>query len=301
MKAYEFDDMALAGGEIMTFINKTFDESRVIITTSLSEIDLFESDVTIKGLQSRLIELLEKFDNISGEMMVTENDGQIYFDFDPDDQSRKFIGRRIQVEIDEDYRIQDFEMGGGERELYIKNKEEYIKENSPIEGHENLEEKRKCLLCESVFQIKQYKVIAGPEIDYICCPYYPVCDGDILDWAPTDEPIREGDLIYLYKTDRETYEEKVAAQNQYLDRFYGFKEIERYRVKSKEGIVVYFSPRKKSLLQLVIVKSSLAKKYGHIIEKRIKEEQKQNLLPDDGFTPSVLFLKSDNLKYIGGI
>lgn len=301
MKSLEFDDMAFAGGEIITFIKKTFDESRVIITTSLSERDLFESDVTIKGLQTRLIELLEKFDKISGEMIVTENEGEVWFDFTPDDKCRKFIGHKISIEPEKDHRIEDFEEGGGARELYIKNKSDYIKKNSPVEGHENIEDKRKCLHCESVFQIKDYKVVAGPEIDYISCPYYPVCDGDILDWAPTDEPVHEGDLVYLYKTDRESYEERIKAQDQYLERYYGYREIETYRIKSNEGITVFFAPRSKRLLQLVIVKASLARKYGHILERRIKEEQKFNMLPDDGFTPAIMFLKADNLKYIGEI
>ena len=108
-------------------------------------------------------------------------------------------------------------------------------------------------------------------------------------------------MVHSNKVDRETLDEQLRAQDEYLERYYGYREISRYRMKSKEGIVVFFAPRKKRLLQLVVVKSSLAKKFGHIIEKRIKEEQDLGYIPDDGFTPSIVFLKEDNLQYIAGI
>jgi len=53
------------------------------------------------------------------------------------------------------------------------------------------------------------------------------------------------------------------------------------------------------LLQLVIVKASMDKKFGKIIEKRIKEEQSMGFMPDDGLTPSILLLKADNMEYMG--
>lgn len=299
MIVLEFDDMAFAGGKILTFIKKKFGKSRVIISSSITEIDIYENDVTINGLQKRLIDVLEKFDDLSGELTVTENDGNFYFDFNPDEEKRKFIGRKIKFDVEKDHRIEDFIEGGGTRELYIKNKKEYIEKYSPIKGCENLEDKRKCVVCESIFKIKNYKVVAGPEIDYISCPYYPNCDGDILDWVETNEPEKEGDLVYLNKVDRETHDNILKAQDQYLDRFYGFREIDRYNVKSKEGIVVYFCPKNKAMLQIVIVKASMDKKFGKSIEKRIREEQSMGFMPDDGLTPSILFLKADNMQFMG--
>jgi hypothetical protein len=299
MKVIEFDDMAFAGGEIISFIKKKFDKSRVIVSSSISETNIYENDVTIKGLQNRLIKILEKFDALSGELTVTENDGDFYFDFTPDGGKEKFIGRKIKFEVEKDYRIEDFLMSGGPRELYIKNKKDYLEKNSPLDEHKDFDGKKKCLICGSVFMVKEYKVIAGPEIDYISCPYYPNCDGDILDWSKTDESVREGESVYLNKVERETEGDLLKAQEQYLDRYYGFREVDKYRVKENEGIVVYFCSRNKSLLQLVVVKASMDKKFGKIIEKRIKEEQSMGFMPDDGLTPSILFLKADNMEYMG--
>jgi len=299
MKVIEFDDMAFAGGEILEFVKKKFGKSRVIVNSSITETDIYENDVTIKGLQNRLIQVLEKFDALSGELIVTENDGNFYFDFSPDDGKEKFVGKKIRFDMEKDHRLEDFLEGGGPRELYIKNKKEYLEKNSPIEEHKDIEGKKKCLLCESVFLVKDYKVIAGPEIDYISCPHYTNCDGDILDWANTDEPVREGELVFLNKVERDTQDDLMKAQEQYLDRYYGFREVDRYHVKANEGIVVYFCPRNKALLQLVIVKASMDKKFGKIIEKRIKEEQSMGFMPDDGLTPSILLLKADNMEYMG--
>ena len=298
MKIYEFDEIEVAGGAIVEFVQKHFNGSRIIINSSISEFELYECDVTMKGLPNRLYDLLEQFDNLSGELVVSETTGELWFDFIPDDNFKKFLGRKVLIEPIDDHRLEDFEMGGGSRELFIEDKKQYLADNSPVEGHEDLEAKRRCLGCESVFYIKDYKVVAGPEIDYICCPYYPICDGDILDWVPTKDPVREGDLVYMYKTDRDTYDEVLRVQDEYLDRYYGFREVESYRIRAKEGITIYFAPRNKKLLQLVIVKSSMVRKYGHIIEKRIKEEQKHGFIPEDGFTPAIMFLKSDNMRYL---
>lgn len=299
MKVFEYDDIALAGGEILRFVKKYFGKSRVIISSSISETDLFECDVTIKGLQSRLIELLEQFDNITGEVTVSDNSGSLWFDFLPTDEFKKILGRRILVETEKDYRLEDFEMGGGPRELYIKDKEGYIKNHSPIEGHDDFEGKRKCLQCNAVFLVKDYKVVAGPEIDFICCPNYPKCDGDILDWVKTEEDIRDGDPMEMIKTDRDTEDKILKTQDEYLERYYSYREIDNFVVKAKEGLTVFFVPNKKKMMQLVIVKSSMARKYGKTIEKIIKEEQSLGLFPDDGFTPSITFIKADNIKYLG--
>ena len=299
MMIYDFDDVALAGGEIITFVKKYFGKSRVIISSSISDVDLFECDVTVKGLQTRLIELLEQFDNISGEMIVSENSGALWFDFIPDDNFKKFLGRRIKIHKEHDHRLEDFEMGGGARELYIKDKQKYLEQYSPVDGHTNLENKRKCMQCESVFLIKDYKVVAGPEIDYICCPYYPYCDGDILDWAPTEEEPHEGDLAHMYRTDRDSQDKILRSQDEYLERYYEYREIERFRINGKEGLTVYFIPHKKKMMQMVIVKMSVARKYGKSIEKIIREEQSLGLFPDDGFTPSITFIKSDNIDFLG--
>ncbi len=69
-------------------------------------------------------------------------------------------------------------------EIFIDNKKSYLLANSPFLEIPELVEKRRCLHCDEVFKIEDYKVfkdIAGDE--FICCPNAPDCDGTIIDWV----------------------------------------------------------------------------------------------------------------------
>lgn len=68
-------------------------------------------------------------------------------------------------------------------EILIKNKEEYLQMNYPFENPPSLNEKRQCLHCDNVFEIREFKVYKdSSELEYICCPHAPECDGSVIDW-----------------------------------------------------------------------------------------------------------------------
>lgn len=114
---------------------------------------------------------------------------------------------------------EDFEEAGGERLLHIKDKAEYLRKHAPTalngcgnmdgikyeanpesyqkagfdfikKDFSNLDARRECIHCGSVFQIQDYKVVAGADMDFIVCPHYPHCDGNIMDWMPTAKPVQ---------------------------------------------------------------------------------------------------------------
>jgi hypothetical protein len=65
-------------------------------------------------------------------------------------------------------------------------KEKFYKENTPLVIGFN--EKRKCIHCGKVINVKDYKVerIYGYDKVYnylIVCPNAPECDGTIIDWV----------------------------------------------------------------------------------------------------------------------
>jgi len=68
-------------------------------------------------------------------------------------------------------------------EVKIENKEQYFNAHYPFGEPPKLSEKRRCLHCDSIFVISDYKVFRdenGSEL--ICCPHAPSCDGTIIDW-----------------------------------------------------------------------------------------------------------------------
>ena len=73
------------------------------------------------------------------------------------------------------------------KEIKIEDKEQYLKEHQGGEAPDILD-KKKCLHCGAVFYVGEYKVfLVDNEIEYICCPKAPECDGKVWDWIPPDK------------------------------------------------------------------------------------------------------------------
>jgi len=74
------------------------------------------------------------------------------------------------------------------KELVIIDKQEYLKENYPFEEIPELTDKKRCIHCDIVFYVGEYKVFTDQTGDeYICCPAAPECDGSVIDWFPVDD------------------------------------------------------------------------------------------------------------------
>ena len=119
----------------------------------------------------------------------------------------------------------EFEKAGGPRELDIGDKSVYLRKYSPVgldecgespdsyarrgwdwvgKDYSNLDARRECLDCGSVFLVRDYKVIAGADMDWIVCPHYPHCGGTPLDWGSTDKPVQISDYIIAKKNQVQT-------------------------------------------------------------------------------------------------
>jgi hypothetical protein len=74
------------------------------------------------------------------------------------------------------------------KEVKIEDKEKYLKDHFPFEPVPEVYDKKKCIHCDSVFYVGDFKVFAdelGEE--YICCPNAPECDGTVIDWIRVEE------------------------------------------------------------------------------------------------------------------
>jgi hypothetical protein len=72
-------------------------------------------------------------------------------------------------------------------EVIIKNKEKYLNENYPFEDTPKLTDKKRCIHCDSIIVVGDYKVFRGKNREeFICCPNAPKCNGTLIDWLPLD-------------------------------------------------------------------------------------------------------------------
>jgi hypothetical protein len=75
------------------------------------------------------------------------------------------------------------------KELKIEDKQKYLNDNYPFAGVPKLTDKKRCIHCDSVFVVGDYKVYkdeSKEDFEYICCPNAPDCDGTIIDWFDLD-------------------------------------------------------------------------------------------------------------------
>ena len=69
-------------------------------------------------------------------------------------------------------------------EVFIKDKQTYLNENYIFENVPKLNEKKRCIHCDKIFTVADYKVFKNKNGDeFICCPNAPDCDGTLIDWV----------------------------------------------------------------------------------------------------------------------
>ena len=72
-------------------------------------------------------------------------------------------------------------------EVFIENKEKYLNENYPFEDIPKLTDKQICIHCNRIITVGEYKVFTNEtNMEFICCPNAPECNGTLIDWIPVD-------------------------------------------------------------------------------------------------------------------
>lgn len=68
-------------------------------------------------------------------------------------------------------------------ELLIANKQEYLEDNYPFVDIPKLTDRKRCIHCDTVFVVEDFKVYKNKTGDeFICCPNAPECSGTVIDW-----------------------------------------------------------------------------------------------------------------------
>jgi hypothetical protein len=63
-----------------------------------------------------------------------------------------------------------------------------LKEIYPFNDVHNLTDKRRCIHCDTIFTIGNYKVFKDRSGDeFICCPNAPDCDGTVIEWFGVED------------------------------------------------------------------------------------------------------------------
>jgi hypothetical protein len=69
------------------------------------------------------------------------------------------------------------------QEITISNKEQYLKENYPFTTIPALTDTKRCIHCDTVITVGDFKVFKDKKGDeFICCPNAPECNGTVIDW-----------------------------------------------------------------------------------------------------------------------
>jgi hypothetical protein len=59
---------------------------------------------------------------------------------------------------------------------------------TPFDDIPSLTDKKRCIHCDSIITVGDFKVFLDDEGDeYICCPNAPKCDGTVIDWFKLDK------------------------------------------------------------------------------------------------------------------
>ena len=70
------------------------------------------------------------------------------------------------------------------REILINDKQKYFVDNYPFSELPDLADRKKCLHCDSIIIVGNYKVFVDEQgEEYICCPNAPECNGTVIDWV----------------------------------------------------------------------------------------------------------------------
>lgn len=69
------------------------------------------------------------------------------------------------------------------KELIITDKQKYLEENYPFVGVPKLTDKKRCIHCNRIITVGDYKVYKADDgFEFICCPNAPGCSGTLIDW-----------------------------------------------------------------------------------------------------------------------
>ena len=72
-------------------------------------------------------------------------------------------------------------------EIIITNKQKYLDDNYPFEGIPKLTEKKRCIHCDDIITVGDFKVYKHKDVgEFIHCPNAPGCNGTVIDWIPAD-------------------------------------------------------------------------------------------------------------------
>ncbi len=72
-------------------------------------------------------------------------------------------------------------------ELTISNKQAYLLENYPFTKTPALTDTKRCIHCNSVITVVDFKVYKDKSGDeFICCPNAPECNGTVIDWVDVE-------------------------------------------------------------------------------------------------------------------
>ncbi len=73
------------------------------------------------------------------------------------------------------------------KEVLIKDKQKYLDENYPFSDHLKLTDKFRCIHCDTIITVGDFKVFKDSTgFEFICCPNAPDCDGTVIDWFSLD-------------------------------------------------------------------------------------------------------------------
>lgn len=69
------------------------------------------------------------------------------------------------------------------QELNINDKQKYLDDNYPFEDTPKLTDNKRCIHCDTIFTVVDFKVFKDDEgEEFICCPNAPDCNGTVIDW-----------------------------------------------------------------------------------------------------------------------
>lgn len=70
------------------------------------------------------------------------------------------------------------------KEIFINDKQKYLVENYPFSELPDLADRKKCLHCDAIIIVGNFKVFKDEQgTEYICCPNAPECNGTVIDWV----------------------------------------------------------------------------------------------------------------------
>jgi hypothetical protein len=74
------------------------------------------------------------------------------------------------------------------QEVFVADKKKFLNEHYPFSVVPELTEKFRCIHCDEVITVGEYKIFKdqGNDSLLISCPNAPECDGTVIDWIDVD-------------------------------------------------------------------------------------------------------------------